>query len=292
MLSSSIYSCRNSLKNAQLSINPMKIGIIGNSIACGQMASTQAGQLFDYNTMLNSHYAASITGTYSASMLTSFEAHSPVEGWANQLLEYLLSVNKSYQVVNLCGSGWDSGDQLGEYSVKSGKLPVNNNVDVFANMLDRPKYVLIALQVNDWGHGQGLAFFENNTKRIIQKLKNANIEPIMVLESPVYNKDSMTVEDNYNLDTVNFSGGYKFTESARNIAVQYDLMIIDFFTPIDQIAKNLSGSSYGEKLAQTNLYYDMIQNMPVHPNQAGHNLMANIAIDFFKNQKIIQETAN
>ena len=68
----------------------VKIGVLGNSIGCGQTATG-----FNTGTMLNSTYANAITGASAHNMLTSFGPHDPVEGWVNQLYAWLLTKNAS-----------------------------------------------------------------------------------------------------------------------------------------------------------------------------------------------------
>lgn len=266
----------------------VKIGILGNSIGCGQMANDSTGAVFNTTTMLDSSYANAITGGGTVSMLSSFGPHNPVEGWANQLFAYLQTKNPKSTVVNLSGSGWDSGDQLGVYSANSGKAPVRNNVAVFASMAVKPDAVLLPLQINDWGHGQGLAFYNANTDAIVSQLQAAGIVVVMVVESPVYNRPETNPTDGYTQDRSSYPNNYNFVLAARTFAAAHGLGLIDFFTPMNDLILANAGTYYGDKACSSGLFADGCpctsggNPCPVHPNQAGHNIMANAAIAFFQ----------
>lgn len=250
------------------SINPYKIGIIGDSVACGQFADSNSGETFNPATMLN-----------DASMLISFGPSVPVNGWANQLYAALLEKNPNYQVINLCGSGWDTGDQLGTASAKSGKTKVFNNAQVFASMQDKPARVLVALGINDWGHGQGLAFYHANMERIIDILESAGITPIIVIENPVKNGSQYQAMQDTSADVLGTAGNYKFAQEAQTIAKQRGLDTIDFFSELNSNALAEAGADFEEKILNTGLYHDS-----THPNQRGHDVMARAAISYFLNR--------
>lgn len=263
---------------------PVKVGILGNSVGCGQTATG-----FNTGTMLNSTYANAITGVSAASMLTSFGPHDPVEGWVNQLYAYLLTKNASTVVINLSGSGWDTGDQLGVESANSGKTPVHNNVSTFVNMAPKPDVVLLPLQINDWGHNQGLTFFNTNTASIVSQLQAAGIVVIMVKESPIYNRPETNVSGAYTADRANYPNDYNFTLAASTIATSNNLGVMDLFAPLDTAIKSQSGTYYGNKMCNSGLFADGCPSCPdsgnacpVHPNQAGHDIMATAAISFFQ----------
>ena len=266
----------------------VKIGILGNSIGCGQMANDSSGKVFNTTTMLDNSYANAITEGSTASMLSSFGPHAPVEGWANQLFTYLQTKNPKSMVINLSGSGWDSGDQLGIYSTNSGKTPVRNNVRAFATMAAKPDAVLLPLQINDWGHSQGLAFFDANTEGIVSQLQAAGIVVIMVVESPVYNRPETNPPDGYTSDRSNYPNNYNFVLAAKAFAAVHGLGLIDFFTPMNDLILANAGTYYGDKACSSGLFADGCpcasggNACPVHPNQAGHDIMANTAIAFFQ----------
>lgn len=269
------HDCCNTYKDVVTLVQndkPVIIGILGNSIGNGQFAKTNNGHPFDTKSMLIQTQGP----TYN--MLTNFGPHLPVEGWANQFYAYLLIKNRKSVVINYSGSAWDTADQLGANPGTFG-FAMQNNVALFINMKPKPHAILLPLQVNDFSHGLSVKKFTENYSQIINQLIAAGIVPIVVLENPIYNNKQLAGKNGAPLD-VNQSALTNHIIAAKTMADARGLGVIDFFTPIDNLAKQQVGADYGTQLYKTGLFSD--SNIVMHPIQAGHNLMANISIDFFK----------
>jgi len=266
----------------------VKLVVIGNSIGCAQTANdingnpvNPGGTQIASGSMMKKLIGTTTTGAVNP----NFNGTWPAKGWINQLYTYLKSKNTNSILINESGSGWDTGDHLGGISPNSfGTIPENTINKIVNTYTVKPDIVLVPLQVNDWGHGLGLTWFNTHYAQILDTLiaglPNAAI--VVVIESPVYNRSQVTTNpSNYNVDIVNESGGKYFYDSARSMAQSRSLAIMDLNTGLDTLAKAATGADYGTKLYNTGLMADGSPNYPIHPNQAGHDLMASAAISFF-----------
>lgn len=268
--------------------HPVKVVVIGNSIACAQTAKHAIDQPVNANSqnrrgpMVKKLVGTTLDGSPNPNLTGIW----PARGWVNQLYTYLKGKNSSNILVNESGSGWDTGDHLGGISPNSfGTIPENTINKIVNGYLIKPDIVLVPLQVNDWGHGLGIKWFNAHYAKILDTLVSGlpNADVVVVIESPVYNRTQvMNNADNYNADIVNESGAKYFYDSARAMANSRGLIVLDLNTPLDIRAKAAIGMDYGTKLWNTGLMADGYPNNPIHPNQAGHDLMAEIAITFFE----------
>lgn len=215
--------------------------IIGNSIGAGRAAN--------YYNLLTYKPA----GAGYLKLTDTARVDTRINSWPQQLLAYLRAINPAAKMVNESGASWDTNDHVG---VSDLGQPPENTVTILASLSPKPDVAFIPLQVNDWGRGIALNTFQANTETIIDGLTAAGILPVIVLENAVWS-----------------TGLSAYITRATTIAANKGVPLIDTFTPFDTARAAAPGATYNVQLSNTGLMDNAESPNPVHPSQAGHDLI-------------------
>lgn len=209
---------------------PIILAVIGNSVGQGSLDLP----LDSLNAMYQSNYK----------FLPQFMESDAPAGVYSYLRAHMVSVNPASRVVNYSGSGWDTNDHRGIQLPSSSIVGSNDTVAEILNKDYLPDLVFMPLQINDPNHGLTVATFKVNMQNMIQRLLAAGVPVVLVKE---------------NYTTI--SGYANFITAVDELAAQYNLEVIDTFTPF--------GSGTG-------LMADY-----AHPNHAGHYLIFKTILSWF-----------
>ncbi|TWC18111.1 GDSL-like lipase/acylhydrolase family protein [Pseudomonas sp. SJZ085] len=209
---------------------PVHVAFIGNSVSCGFYGD-------DWK------HIRSILQSNGKIRDDQIESDIP-QSAPTKLRAMLKARNPASTVANICGSGWDTNDHLGVATPSSSVTRQTNSVDQVLRLPRRPEVVFLPLQINDANHKLTVETYTRNTNKIIQALRGAGIQVVLVKE-------------NYAIIP-----GYKaFIDKVDEIARDWGVPVIDTYTPFGN--------------AQWFLYDR------THPNGQGHNLIFSQYVKWF-----------
>jgi lysophospholipase L1-like esterase len=168
-----------------------------------------------------------------------------------QFRNYLEGKNSGSETYNPSVPGWTSDAHI---SNKTPEYCVNNNYDL----------AFISLGINEsWRYQWSKARYKTAIETMVNTLLNGNVAVVLCKENAFI---SSTDANNVRLGT-------EYAEAIDELATQYELKTIDFWTPFDDKLK-------------INDYSLMFSSVDVHPSQAGHNLYFSTLKDFVDNTPI------
>lgn len=149
---------------------PIRVVVIGNSVACGYNATNWENITEDAN-----------------DRIAEADREAPashINGWVQRLRDYVVSENAESRVFNLSGNGWDTHDHLetqnaaaeGYTAGRSGTFTI---IDAMAH---KPDLAILPLQINDRSYDVE-ATFVVNTIAIVASLRARKITPVIMLEN-------------------------------------------------------------------------------------------------------------